>query len=181
MQNITEGAERIKNIIVGLRTFSRMDGDSMSLSDIHENIDATLIILQHEIKNKVKVIKSYGDIPKIICYTGKLNQVFLNIILNAAQSINKYGAVEITTEIFEDINEICISVKDTGKGIAPDIIDKIFEPFFTTKEEGEGTGLGLYISYDIIKKHKGRIEINSLKNNGTEFKIFIPSNLNVLL
>jgi len=131
-----------------------------------------LNIVWNEIKYKAKVIKEYGDLPKISCYPQQLTQVFMNLLVNASQAIEKEGEIFIKT--WYDGDYICISIGDTGCGIKEEYLNKIFEPFFTTKEVGIGTGLGLSIIYDIIKKHKGDITVESTLGKGTVFTVKIP-------
>ena len=126
----------------------------------------------NELKYKATVIKEYGDIPNIRCNPQQLNQVFVNLLVNAAQAIEKQGEIKIKT--WNGDGAIHISISDTGGGIPPDKIDRIFEPFFTTKEVGKGTGLGLSITYDIIKKHDGEIDVYSVPGEGTTFTVKIP-------
>ena len=171
--NIKTGADRITTIVKSLRTFTRKDENEFQLSDIHKNIDATLVMLQNEIKNRVEIIKNYGDIPQIYCLVGQLNQVFMNLLINGLQAIEDKGVITISTKLLTK-NQIQISIKDTGKGLLVENTDKIFEAFYTTKEVGKGTGLGLYISYNIIKQHQGNIRVNSEKGKGSEFIITLP-------
>ncbi|MGH2643675.1 MAG: sensor histidine kinase, partial [Chitinophagaceae bacterium] len=174
---IEDGASRTADIVKGLRTFSRLDESDLKEADIHEGIDNTLILLNHTIAKDLTVVKNYQEIPKIECYPGKLNQVFMNLLTNAIQAMNsnvngREKKIIISTE---SLNEnIIIRISDTGPGIPNEIRDKIFEPFFTTKEIGEGTGLGLSIVYAIIEKHHGKIIVNSEENKGTEFAITLP-------
>ncbi len=172
---IREGANRTKEIVEGLRNFSRLDADTLKPADIHEGIDATLKLLHNQIKHQVRIHKSYSDLPPIDCYPGKLNQVFMNILLNALQAIAHDGDIHIKT--WSDAVYVYISIRDSGKGIPADIQSRIFEPFFTTKEIGQGTGLGLSVSYGIIEQHKGNIRVKSKVNEGTEFIVSIPLNL----
>ena len=146
-----DGTERVAKIVQDLKSFSRIDeGADLRYADINESIERTLNIIWNEIKYKAKVIKEYGDIPRITCYPQQLTQVFMNLLVNASQSIEKEGEIFIKT--WHDGNSVCISIGDTGCGIKEENLNKIFEPFFTTKEVGKGTGLGLSIIYDIIKK-----------------------------
>jgi signal transduction histidine kinase len=192
------GSTRIRDIVLSLRNFSRLDEADMKPVDIHEGIDNTLLILQHRIKKinkdnkrsgeqtkpEIKIIKNYGQLPLITCYASQLNQVFMNILNNAIDALEnpKFSEnqtlikpqIQITTAIVEsDTVRICIS--DNGCGMDKEIQQKIFDPFFTTKPIGSGTGLGLSISYQIIvDKHKGKLTCNSIPGNGTEFVIDIP-------
>ncbi len=167
-----EGTERIKKIVQDLKSFSRVDEAEYKQADINAGIESTMNIIWNEMKYKAKVIKEYGDIPRTKCNPGQLNQVFMNILINAAQAIDKQGKIYIKT--WHEDGSIYMSVSDTGCGIEEDKINKIFEPFFTTKEVGQGTGLGLSIAYDIIRKHNGDIWVDSKPGAGTTFTIKIP-------
>ncbi|MCT7968280.1 PAS domain S-box protein [Laspinema sp. D1] len=195
------GANRIRDIVKSLRTFSRLDESDMKSVDLHENIDSTLMILQNRIKGKsdrpsIQVIKEYGQIPEITCYVGQINQVFMNILGNAIDALEmkeedgvKNGTndvllqptvqlpepfIRITTTLSEG-NRVKIAIADNGIGMKPEVISKIFDPFYTTKPIGKGTGLGLAISYEIIvEKHGGTMQCLSEIGKGTEFIIQIP-------
>ncbi len=167
-----DGAERVKRIVQNLKTFSRVDESEYKHADINECIESTLNIIWNELKYKATVQKDYQELPPIKCYPQELNQVFLNLLVNAAHAIEKQGEVKIKT--FNGDGMVSISISDTGCGIPSDKIDKIFEPFYTTKEVGKGTGLGLSISYDIVKKHNGEIIIDSTVGVGTTFTVRIP-------
>jgi predicted ATPase/signal transduction histidine kinase len=189
------GTSRIRNIVLGLRNFSRLDEAEMKPVDIHEGIDNTLMILQHRLKAKsdrseIEVIKEYAQLPQVTCYAGQLNQVFMNILSNAIDALDDGNRelasrdeknqqipvpkIHICTEITDD-NSVRIQIADNGLGINPEVQQKIFDPFFTTKPVGSGTGLGLSISYQIIvDKHKGKLICNSKPGEGTEFVIEIP-------
>ncbi len=167
-----EGTERIKKIVQDLKSFSRVDEAEYKQADINAGIESTMNIIWNEMKYKAKIIKEYGDIPRTKCNPGQLNQVFMNILINAAQAIDKQGKIYIKT--WHEDGSIYMSVSDTGCGIEEDKINKIFEPFFTTKEVGQGTGLGLSIAYDIIRKHNGDIWVDSKPGAGTTFTIKIP-------
>lgn len=175
LEGIEEGASRTREIVIGLRNFSRMDEDAIKTANINEGIDSTLMLLRNKIKNKITIKKEYGQIPPIECYPGKLNQVFMNILNNAADAIKDEGEIAIRTWGNDD--HIFISIKDNGIGIPENTRKRIFEPFYTTKEVGQGTGLGLSISFGIIEKHKGNITVKSEKNKGSEFIIQLPINL----
>lgn len=172
VSELQEGALRIKRIVQDLRTFSHVDDTQLTLIDINSCLDSTLNIIANELKYKAEVIKEYGDIPKIWCYPMQLNQVFLNILVNALQAIEKYGKIWIRT--YCDIGKISIEVQDTGCGMPDEIIDRIFEPFFTTKGVGKGTGLGLSIAYNIVKQHNGEIKVKSRVGEGSAFTIILP-------
>ncbi len=175
---ISEGANRTASIVKGLRIFSRVDEDDLKLADINEGLDSTIVLVNNLLNNKITLQKEYGTMPLIECYPGKLNQVFLNIITNAIHAINKQngdkptGFLKLKTEASKD--HISVHIEDNGTGMDEKTRKKIFEPFFTTKDVGEGTGLGMSIVYNIIKKHNGHIHINSTVGKGTEFIIDLP-------
>jgi signal transduction histidine kinase len=172
IKGIREGADRTARIVKGLRNFSRLDEDEFKSADINEGLDSTLLILHNKLKKGITVIREYGSIPRIQCYPGQLNQVFMNILNNAIQAISGEGEIRITTTLEED--NIVITISDSGKGMNPETQKRIFEPFFTTKDVGKGTGLGLSISYGIIEKHNGKISVWSESGKGSEFKITLP-------
>ncbi len=167
-----EGSERVKTIVGNLRKFSRLDEAEFKFADIHEGLDSTIMLIEKELGDRIKLHKKYAEIPPISCMPGHLNQVFLNMLLNAIQAIEGSGNIWISTELSGD--NIVIKFKDDGKGISKKNIEKIFEPFFTTKPVGMGTGLGLSISYGIIQDHDGDIKVKSKKKAGTTFIISIP-------
>ena len=173
LDSCKEGAERTRQIVLDLRNFSRLDEANLKEVNIHEGIDSTLNILHNKYKNRVTVVKDYDNtLPQIYCFAGQLNQVFMNLLANAAQAIKDNGEVKIVTKKDNDYAKIIIT--DTGCGISPDNLSKIFDPFFTTKDVGEGTGLGLSVSYGIIEKHNGTISVESKVGEGTTFTIKIP-------
>jgi two-component system NtrC family sensor kinase len=174
-QVTTIASERITKIVKSLRTFARLDESEFQKTNIHEGIENTLTLIHHQIKNRIVVIKEYGDIPEINGYPNQLNQVFMNILVNAAQAIDEKGTITIKTR--KDVSNIYIEFSDTGKGIPQEDLTKIFDPGFTTKGVGVGTGLGLAISYNIINKHKGDINVISDEGKGTTFIIRLPQNL----
>jgi PAS domain S-box-containing protein len=167
-----EGANRMQQIVENLKRFARLDEAEYKLADLNQGLETTLDIVRSELKEKAKVTRSYGDLPQIVCNPGQLNQVFLNLLVNAAQAIEGRGEIEIATHAADDT--IVIAVADTGCGIPADHLDRIFEPFFTTKEVGKGTGLGLSIAYDIVAKHGGEIKVESPPGQGTRFTIRLP-------
>jgi signal transduction histidine kinase len=178
MNSMQVGSERIRQIILSLRNFSRLDEAEMKHVDLHEGIDNTLLILNSRLTQTIKVIKQYGQIPLIECYPAQLNQVFMNIINNAIDELSvKSGLAKrqifIQTQQVNP-NQIEIKIRDTGSGIPPDIKPKIFDPFFTTKPVGQGTGMGLAISYQIIDKHQGKIKVISELGQGSEFVVSLP-------
>ncbi|MBE9050416.1 HAMP domain-containing protein [Nostocales cyanobacterium LEGE 11386] len=172
------GAQRIREIVLSLRNFSRLDEADMKDVDIHEGIDNTLLILNHRIKNEIVVIKQYGSLPLIECYPAQLNQVFMNILSNAIDALLEQKTQTekniIINTLKVDNHYIKVGIRDNGPGIPREIRNKLFNPFFTTKPVGKGTGLGLSICYQIIDKHKGKIEVISELKQGTEFVIILP-------
>jgi signal transduction histidine kinase len=169
---ITMASERITEIIKSLRRFAGPEETEFQEADIHEELESTLILLYHGLKERIEVIKEFGDIPKIHCYPNQLNQVFMNIIANSLQAIDDKGYIKIKTSKSND--KIMIKISDNGRGIRKEDLKNIFEPGFTTKGVEAGTGIGLSISHDIIKNHKGEIEVKSEKGKGTEFTIILP-------
>lgn len=185
------GTDRIREIVLTLRNFSRLDESDMKPVNIHEGIDSTLLILQSRLKGKsehppIEIIKEYGDLPKVECYAGQLNQVFMNILSNSIDALddynqttkaevkNNFSKIIISTKLLNP-DLVAISIKDNGSGMSESVRQKLFDPFFTTKPVGQGTGLGLSISYQIVvDKHKGKIECISQPGLGAEFCIEIP-------
>lgn len=167
-----EGIDRIKQIVLDLKDFAHPGNDKMKDVDINKGINSTLNVVHNELKYKVTVKKELGDLPMIKGYPQQLNQVFMNIIVNAAQAIEEKGDIRIATT--PDNGGVQIMISDTGSGIPKDHIPKLFDPFFTTKEVGQGTGLGLNVVYNIVKKHNGTIDVKSKPGKGTTFLIRIP-------
>jgi two-component system NtrC family sensor kinase len=167
-----DGSDKIKTIVQGLKEFSHIDESAYKMADINSGIESTIKVLWNEFKYKVTLKKEYGDIPVTRCNLQQLNQVFMNILMNAAYAIETRGEIRVKT--WSDGIYIYISISDTGSGIPEDKINRVFEPFFTTKEVGKGTGLGLSIAYDIVKKHNGDIKVESAERKGTTFTIMIP-------
>jgi signal transduction histidine kinase len=167
-----DGTDRITKIVLDLKDFAHPREDELQLTDINKNLDATLNIISNELKYKVTVIKNYGNLPMVLCYSDQMIQVFMNLFINAAQAIETSGTITITTKCLDDDVEIVIN--DTGSGIPEENLLKIFDPFFTTKDVGVGTGLGLNVAYKIIEKHNGAINVSSQVGKGTTFTIRIP-------
>ena len=165
-----EAIERINRLVVSLRKFVRLDEAELQEADINKEIDLTLDLIRHETKNRIDIIKNYGEIPPVKCYPNMLNQVFMNILVNAAHAIKDKGTITIDTEYKK--KNLKVKIKDTGCGIKEP--DKIFFAGYTTKSSGVGTGLGLAIAQKIIEKHKGKIEVKTKINKGSEFCITIP-------
>jgi two-component system NtrC family sensor kinase len=168
---IREGAERARKIVGDLRVFARGQDEVWQPVDLHEELDSSLTLLNHLLKDRVVVHRKYGTLPAVECIRSQIDQVFLNLLANAAQAIA--GPGEITIETRQDGDAVVVAVADTGPGIAPDVVDRIFDPFFTTKPVGEGTGLGLSISYEIVKKHGGEIAAAS-RPAGAVFTVRLP-------
>jgi len=169
-----EGTEKVKKIVLDLKDFSREEKSEMKCANINDGIEKTLNVVWNELKYKAEVKKDFGDIPEIECDIQKLEQVFMNILINAAQAIEKRGKITIKT--FGEDKSVIVRISDTGKGIPKENMNKLFDAFFTTKEAGKGTGLGLSISYKIIQDHYGRIDVESEIGKGTIFTIKLPVN-----
>ena len=167
-----DGADRVQVIVQNLKSFSRVDGAGFQWSYLHESLQSSLNIAWNEIKYTCRVDKDYGELPLVFCNQQQLNQVFLNLLVNAAQAIEENGVISLVTRVDGDFAHI--SITDTGCGMSPEVMQKIFDPFFTTKEVGKGTGLGLSLCYDIIQKHRGRIDVDSTPGKGTTFHIRLP-------
>jgi len=167
-----EGTERVKKIVQDLRTFSRMDDAELQDTDLHEEIDRTLGLTEPRFKNGVEVERDYGDIPRVRCYAGQLNQVFLNLLMNSCDAMKDHGHIRIRTR--PGPLGVRIEFADDGPGISEEVKSRIFDPFFTTKPVGEGTGLGLSLSHGIIERHGGAIQVESEPGEGTTFVIDLP-------
>jgi two-component system, NtrC family, sensor kinase len=174
MRESKEGLKRVKDIVQSLKDFSHVGEANWLEADIHRGLDSTLNIVNNEIKYKATVVREYGELPVVRCLASQLNQVFMNLLVNAAQAIEKYGTITIRTGHANDW--VWVEISDTGSGIPPEILNRIFDPFFTTKPIGSGTGLGLSLSYGIVNKHGGRIEVKSEVNKGTSFTVHLPVN-----
>ncbi|MBD2415032.1 hypothetical protein FACHB389_19305 [Nostoc calcicola FACHB-389] len=185
LQSIKVGTERIREIVLSLRNFSRLDESEFKAVDLHEGIESTLLILQHRLKGRpqsqgIKVIKDYSELPLVECYPGQLNQVFMNLLTNAIDVLEEYAQqpqpckISISTQLTAD-NRVQIGIADNGLGIPEAVRGRIFDPFFTTKPIGKGTGLGLFISYQIItQKHHGKIWCDSKISEGVKIVVEIP-------
>lgn len=182
MQSMRLGAERIRQIVLSLRTFSRMDESDYKTVDLHDGLDSTLVILAHRLKQNdklsaIQITKNYGDLPPVACYAGQINQVFMNILVNAIDALEEAQSTdaEITISTACQKKQAIITITDNGPGIDEAAKGKIFDPFFTTKPVGKGTGMGMAISYQIVvDKHKGQLLFESSKGKGTEFTIYLP-------
>lgn len=168
-----EGIERVRKIVQDLKDFSRSDRrDKFVLADIHRGLDSTLNIIWNDLKYKAQVVKTFGEIPQIECIPSELNQVFMNILLNAGQAIAERGIVTVSSSV--DGDHVVVAIGDDGAGMPEEVLPRIFDPFFTTKPVGTGTGLGLAISYGLVKKHHGTIDVTSTPGEGTLFLIRLP-------
>jgi signal transduction histidine kinase len=168
-----EGAERIRDVVQNLRTFSRLDEAEFKKVDIHEGIDSTMRLLTHFYGDgRIRLVRDYGELPVVDCFAGQLNQVWLNLLVNAAQAVGESGEVRISTR--REGEHVVVTVRDTGRGVVPEHLPRIFDPFFTTKPVGEGTGLGLSVTYSIVERHGGEITVESEPERGTTFTVTLP-------
>nr|WP_244663851.1 ATP-binding protein [Xanthomonas sp. A2111] len=173
MAESREGIERVTRIVRDLKDFSYSGREeSWKLVDLHSGLESTINIIWNELKYKVTLERHYGNLPLVECLPSELNQVYMNLLLNAGQAIGERGTIVVSTG--QDGEEVWIEFKDSGAGIPADLLQRIFDPFFTTKPVGSGTGLGLSISYGIINKHHGRIDVSSVVGEGSTFRIVIP-------
>ena len=178
LSSMKVGTDRIRQIVLSLRLFSRLDEVGFKTIDLHENLDSTLLMLNSQLHDDIEVVKNYGTLPAVECYPVQLNQVFCYLLSNAIQALQERSGspqkrIEIVTQCLEG-DRVQIQIRDNGLGIPQEVQAKIFDPFFTTKDVGEGTGLGLSISYNIIQKHQGEITVQSQPGQGTEFTITLP-------
>lgn len=167
-----DGADRVKKIVTDLKSFSRADQGVLEECDINELLDACINIVWNELKYKTTLYREYGDLSTLLCYPLQLNQVMTNLLINAAQAIENQG--DITVKTWAEGGQLCIAVTDTGCGIPPEQIKRIFDPFYTTKDLGSGTGLGLSVSYEIVRKHHGEISVKSTLGGGSTFTVCLP-------
>ena len=167
-----EGTNRIKKIVLDLKDFAHPGEDRLQPTDINKGLDATLNVVNNELKYKAVVETDFAELPMVQGYPHQLNQVFMNILVNAAQAIEKKGRIKVCTRCVDRFVEV--TIEDDGCGIAPAHLAKIFDPFFTTKDVGKGTGLGMNIAYNIIQKHSGAIDVDSTPGRGTTFKVRLP-------
>ena len=175
MSESREGIKRVRKIVQDLKDFSRVDATrDWALADLHAGLDSTLNIVSNEVKYKADVLKDYGQLPPVECLPSELNQVFMNLLMNASHAIPDGVRGRITLRTGVEGHEVWVEVSDTGAGIAPENLGRIFDPFFTTKPVGKGTGLGLSLSYGIVKKHHGRFDVRSTVGQGTTFRMTIP-------
>lgn len=175
MRECRDGITRVKKIVQDLKDFSHLDaGDDFQWADLHAGLDSTLNIVSNELKYKAEIVKEYGALPEIECLPSQLNQVFLNMLVNAGHAIESRGVITIRTGLDEEGSGVWVEFADTGKGIAANHLERIFDPFFTTKPVGKGTGLGLSLSYGIVQKHGGHVAVASEVGKGTTFRIWLP-------
>ena len=176
MAESKEGITRVRKIVQDLKDFSRVDAHQEWVwADLHHGIDSTLNIVNNEVKYKADVVKAYGVLPDVLCLPSELNQVVMNLLVNAAHAITaERGTITIRTGCDACGTRAWIEVQDTGGGIAKESLGRIFDPFFTTKPVGKGTGLGLSLSYGIVKKHHGQLDVSSELGQGTTFRVTVP-------
>ncbi|WP_321821365.1 MULTISPECIES: histidine kinase [unclassified Burkholderia] len=167
-----DGAVRVRRIVQDLRDFSRPGSGEWSVADIHAGLESTLNVVHNELKYKADIVREYGDLPLVECLPSQLNQVFMNLLVNAAHAMPTRGVITIRTS--SDGEQVSIAISDTGTGMTPDIVRRIFDPFFTTKPVGQGTGLGLSVSHGIVERHRGTIDVTSEPGRGTTFRVRLP-------
>ena len=167
-----DGLQRVTRIVQDLKNFSHPDESERQLADIEQGLESTLRVVWNELKYKTTVNKAFAGLPQLVCHPFQLNQVFMNLLVNAGQSIETKGTITLRTGY--DDAWLWVEIEDTGKGIKPENLARIFDPFFTTKPVGKGTGLGLSMAYGIVKKHGGRIDARSQVGQGTCFKVWLP-------
>ena len=170
---VGEGARRTSDIVKNLRVFSRLDEAELKTVDLHQGLDSTLGLLQNLTRNRIRVERNYGDLPAVQCYGSQINQVFMNLLVNAIQAIEGEGTLTVTTAL-AGADHVEIKIRDTGCGMTEEVKRKMFDPFFTTKPVGEGTGLGLSISHGILERHRATFEVDSRPGEGTEISIRLP-------
>lgn len=168
------GLDQIREMVINLKDFSRLDRKKVDRVNLNDGLDSALMIAQNTLKHKAEIVKNYGDIPPVTCAPSQINQVFLNLLMNAAQAISDFGTITLSTRATR--KHVEVSIADTGKGMPAEVLQRIFEPFYTTKDVGEGTGLGLSISYQIIEQHEGTITVTSTVGQGTCFTVALPLN-----
>jgi len=167
-----DGLQRVKRIVQDLKDFSNVDKLEREWANLETGLENTLSVIWNELKSKATVVKEYGNTPPIECFPAQLNQVFMNLLINAAHAIEDQGRITIRTG--HDGYNVWVEVEDAGKGIEPEHMERIFEPFFTTKPAGKGAGLGLSLAYGIVNKHNGRIEVTSELGKGSIFRVLLP-------
>jgi signal transduction histidine kinase len=169
----SDGLSRVRKIVADLKNFSHVDDGEWQDVDLNQGLESTLHVAWNELKYKAKVVRDFGDIPFVHCIPGQINQVFLNLLINAVHAIQESGVITLRTR--HDGDFVTVEVEDTGSGIPAEIKERIFEPFFTTKPVGKGTGLGLSISWEIVQRHKGTITVQSEVGHGTLFQVKLPA------
>ncbi|MFA6314053.1 MAG: ATP-binding protein, partial [Sterolibacterium sp.] len=167
-----DGVARVRKIVQDLKDFSHVDEAEWQWADLHKGLESTLNVVNNEIKYKAEVVRGYGELPLVECLPFQLNQVFMNLLMNAAQAIAEHGTISLRTG--RQGNEVWVEIADTGCGIAPENLKRVFDPFYTTKAVGKGTGLGLSLSYGIVQRHHGRIEARSELGKGSAFRVVLP-------
>ena len=172
---IESGSGRVAKIVRRLKSFARLDEAELLVADVHEGLDDTLVLLHHELKRDVRVHRDYGEVPPFPCFPSQLNQVFLNLLVNARQAIDGPGQIFVTTRVVDGYAHV--SIRDTGAGIPAEHLSKIFDPGFTTKGVKVGTGLGLSICYRIVRDHQGELRVQSEQGKGATFTVVLPLNL----
>ena len=172
---IASGSGRTLEIVARVRKFARMDETSLRACDLHAELDDTLLLLNYELRDRIEVRRRYGALPPVVCNTGQINQVLLNVLVNAAQAIEDRGTITIRTTAGD--SSVCVAIEDTGVGMSAEVLARLFEPGFTTKKEGVGTGLGLSICREIVEQHDGRIEVTSTPGQGATVAITLSTGL----
>jgi signal transduction histidine kinase len=164
---------RVTKIVQDLKEFSHVDEAEWQEADINSGLESTLNVVSNELKYKADVVRQYGEIPAVRCIPAQINQVLVNLLVNAAQAIESHGTITVRSGVTR--NEVWVEIEDTGKGMTPETQKRIFEPFFTTKPVGKGTGLGLSLSYDIVvKRHGGRFDVRSAPDQGSTIRLWLP-------
>lgn len=167
-----DGIDRVKKIITALKDFSHMEEEGFRLADLQRGLDTTLKVVNNELKYKADIIKDFQQLPEIECIPSQINQVLMNLLVNAAHAIEQFGRITLRSGHEDDW--VWFEVEDNGVGIPPHLLNRVYEPFFTTKPIGKGTGLGLSLSYNIVQKHQGRIDVSSELGQGTRFRVWLP-------
>ena len=167
-----DGTARVRRIVQDMRDFSRMGDDGWQRADLLQGLESTLNVVWNEIKYKAQIVRAFGVLPEVECLPSQINQVFMNLLVNAAQAIDSQGTITLSSGAEGDW--VWVAVADSGRGIAPEHLKKLFDPFFTTKPVGQGTGLGLSVSYGIVNRHGGHIEVDSPPGGGTIFRVWLP-------
>lgn len=173
-----DGAARVRQIVLDLRDFFRLDSSEWTEADLHQCLETTLNMLSNELKYRCELVRDYGNLPPVECLPSQLNQVFLNLVLNAAQAIKETGTVTVSTGYRPEEETVWVEIRDTGVGIRPSDLNRIFNPFFTTKPEGQGTGLGLPLAFRIVQAHGGTLEATSELGEGSCFRMTLPRTQN---